>query len=92
MSGSNENVQGLKEGEKVTAELNGTAVSDGEDESFDADSPNVLLTRTVVDLDVGESPRLLCKWNMGEAAEYLSTGMLAFPVSAGNSIEYWVRV
>jgi len=79
VNGLNENVAGLRDGEKVPAELNATAVSDEEDESFDADSPNVRLTRAVVDPDVGGSPRIRCKWNMGEAAECLSNGILAFP-------------
>ena len=79
-AGSNENVAaGLRDGGNMPAELNGTAASDLEDESFDADSPNVLRTRTVVDPDVAGSPRILCNWNMGEAAEYLSNGMFAFP-------------
>lgn len=79
MGGSKGNVADLNDGEKTTAELNGTAVSDWEDKSFDADSPNVWRTRTVVDPvdDVGSSS-ILCKWNTGETAEYLSTGMFAF--------------
>ena len=79
MGGAKENVAGLSDGEKAPAELNGTAVSDWEDKSFDADSPNVWRTRTVVDPvdDVGLPPSILCKWNTGETAECLSTGMFA---------------
>lgn len=77
VSGSNGKVAGLKDSEKAPAELNGTAVL--EDESFDADSPNVWRTRTVVDPDESGSPRFLCEWNMGETAECLSNGMLASP-------------
>ena len=78
MDGSKGNVADLSDVEKAPAELNGMAVSDWEDKSFDADSPNVWRTRTVVDPvdDVG-SPSILCNWNMGETAECLSTGMFA---------------
>ena len=84
MNGSNGNVASLTDGEKAPAELNETAVSDWEDESFDADSPNVRRTRTVVDPDDSGSPTILCKWNMGESEECLSNGMFAVI----NSLEY----
>lgn len=35
-----------------------------EDESFDADSPNVWQTRTVVDLEESGSPTFHCEWNL----------------------------
>ena len=77
VNGSNENVAELKDGEKAPAELDETAVSDSEDKSFDADSPNVWRTRTVVDPDDSASPTILCKWNIGESEECLSNGMFA---------------
>ena len=77
VGGSNENVTGLQDGEKTVVELNGSAGREGE--SFDADSPNVWHTRTVVDPDESGSPTILCEWNMGETAESLSNGMLVFP-------------
>jgi len=77
VNGSNENVAELKDGEKAAAELDETAVLDSEDESFDADSPNVWRTRTVVDPDDSASPTILCKWNIGESEECLSNGMFA---------------
>ena len=78
LGGSNENAAGLSDDEKAPAELNEAAVSDWEDKSFDADSPNVLRTRTVVDpADEVGKPTILCKWNTGETAECLSTGMFA---------------
>ena len=69
LSGSNGNA-------KAPADLNGAAAY--EDESFDADSPNVRRTRTVVDPDESGSPTILCEWNMAEIAECLSNGMIAF--------------
>ena len=77
VNGSNENVAELKDGEKAPAELDETAVSDSEDKSFDADSPDVWRTRTVVDPDDSASPTILCKWNIGESEECLSNGMFA---------------
>ena len=58
VGGSSENVAGeIKTG---PAEENGTV---WEEESFDADSPNVWHTRTVVDLEDNGSPTFRCEWN-----------------------------
>ncbi|KAL9980466.1 hypothetical protein ACROYT_G009065 [Oculina patagonica] len=75
VGGSNENVAGFQNGEKAAVEVNGNAV--WEDESFDADSPNVWHTRAVVDPDESGSPTILCEWNMGETAESVSNDSLS---------------
>lgn len=71
---------GLQDGEKMIVEQNGSTI--WEEESFDADSPNVWHTRTVVESDPDESgsPTILCEWNMGETAENLSNGTLVVPI------------
>ena len=45
-----------------------------EEESFDADSPNVWYTRTVVDLEENGSPTFHCKWLSDTEGSGLSNG------------------
>jgi len=44
-----------------------------EDESFDADSPNVWQTRTVVDLEESGSPTFHCEWNLETEEDSVSS-------------------
>ena len=65
---------GLHDGEKTPADLNGNDI--WEQDSFDADSPNVWCTRTVVDPDECGSPTILHDWNLRTEEECLLNGLL----------------